>query len=153
MTTKHELIEKLQRENDASRAELAARAAEREADPARAIAEMIAEHRSAIPLEMEVSQIRETYREPIGTHYVQKSDDPAALVYRTTEIEPAPATCTDGDASDDDPRFAALAEFTKATVERFQMLDRENAMLRARVDTLTAILAGNKTKSRRKRDV
>src|SRR5262245_10301652 len=77
---------------------------------------------------------------------VRKSEDPTCLIFKTVENEPAPAPYADAEASYDETLYA-LNEFSKAVVERFQEIDRENIVLKAKLDVVLALL-GAKQSSR-----
>jgi hypothetical protein len=59
-------------------------------------------------------------------------------------LQPAPQP--NARASDDETLYA-LDVFSAAVTEKFRRLDRENVALNAKLDTLTAIIAGDKSKS------
>jgi hypothetical protein len=87
-------------------------------------------------------------REAQARPFVRKSEDPAGLTFKTVENAPAPAAQPDAaNFSHDDETLYALNEFSEAVVERFREIDRENIALKAKLDTLTAIIAGDKSKS------
>src|SRR5262245_11240081 len=87
-----DLIERLQPENAESRAELVLRAAAREADPARALEEMIAEHRN-----------------PIGARYMRENGSPADFIFKTTANRPA-----DDATGDATPSYAEPSDTDRA---------------------------------------
>jgi len=73
--------------------------------------------------------------------------DADGLVYRTHDNNaslPAPQPDAEADFSDDVDLATALDEFSKATVDSFRALERENAELRGKVDALL-ILLGQKS--------
>jgi len=78
------------------------------------------------------------FSEPIGSPYVQKSDDGVGLIYRTTEDATPPAPQPDGDdsngdARDIDPLPEAVDEFSKAVVEKLRDVNAQITKLRAEV--------------------
>jgi len=84
--------------------------------------------------------------EPIRRGTVSETDADG-LVYRTHDNNaslPTPQPDAEADFSDDVDLATALDEFSKATVDRFRALERENAELRGKVDALL-ILLGQKS--------
>jgi hypothetical protein len=93
-------------------------------------------------------------REAQARPFVRKSDNPAGLIFKTVENASAPAPQPDAAASfsHDDETLYALNEFSKAVVERFREIDRENIALKAKLDVVLA-LVGEKQSSREKKSL
>jgi len=91
-------------------------------------------------------------REAQARPFVRKSEDPAGLIFRTVENEPAPAAAADSEPSEadlaaDDPLGYAVNEFAEAVERRFERLERENSFLRGQIDALLTMLGGHKAKN------
>ena len=67
-------------------------------------------------------------------------DEPAVLYREHHDNAPEPAPQRDAEASDDDLLPYAIDEFTKAVVEKFSAVDRENQYLRGKLDALLTLL-------------
>jgi hypothetical protein len=83
-------------------------------------------------------------REAQARPFVRKSEDPAGLIFKTVENAPPPPPQPNGAAPD---VLSLLDEFSGAATDKFRRVDREFAELRAKIDTLTAIIAGDKSKA------
>jgi hypothetical protein len=88
-------------------------------------------------------------REPIRRWPASKTDNGGLLYKDYDGNAPAPAPQPDAAAnfSHDDETLYALNEFSKAVVERFREIDRENIALKAKLDVVLALL-GEKQFSR-----
>jgi len=84
-------------------------------------------------------------REAQARPSVRKSEDPAGLIFKTVENEPAPAPQPDAEASHE--TLHALNEFSAAVVEKFRALERENIALKAKLDVVLTLIGKSETVS------
>src|SRR5262249_39570268 len=84
-------------------------------------------------------------REAQARPSVPKSEDPAGLIFKTVENEPAPAPQPDAEASDE--TLHALNEFSAAVVEKFRALETESIALKAKLEVVLTLIGKSETVS------
>jgi hypothetical protein len=126
-----ERIAQLKQEADDGRAELARRAAEREADPV-------------------LQQQWLMASEPIRRAPMRENDDGLALVYRTQDDATSPVPEPEPVPSDTDAAVDNLIETADLIQDQVDRLKRENIALKAKLDVVLTLLGKSDTLSNAK---